>query len=255
MNKKPKYLIFGADSILARTFINVYRNETISYDRNSCDITNPHEIYKVLIPFSGKYVINCAAITDIELCEKNPAKAFNVNGLAPSYILEACQKYNKKLIHISTDYAFKPRNIYGWSKLFGEKLLGDKSLIIRTNFYSKKTYIVNNLLQGKKTNTYINMFINPVSINRVAFEIFNNKDKSGIINVFSKKKISWYKFAKLFCDVFLIDKKRVLKTKYKNHLNKARRPLSSVIDSDINVDITHDLIQFKSFINNYGNKR
>lgn len=254
MNKKPKYLIFGADSLLARTFIKLYGDETLPYDRKSCDITNPTQVKNALKSFPGKYVINCAAVTDVEKCEKNPVKAFSINGLSISYISKICQKYNKKLIHVSTDYAVNPKNIYGWSKSFGEKLIDNKSLIIRTNFYSKKAYIVDSLLRRKQANAYINMFINPISINRVALEIFNNKDKSGIINVFSKEKISWYKFAELFCDIFLIDKKYITKVKYKNQLSKAIRPLSSVIDSDINVDINHDLIQFKAFIKGYDNK-
>lgn len=97
------------------------------------------------------YCINCAAYTAVDKAESEKEKAFLINGVAVGHLADVCLKYQCRLIHISTDYVFDgkghtpwkeddpvaPVNVYGQSKLQGEKLalqMNRDVLIIRTSW-------------------------------------------------------------------------------------------------------------------------
>jgi dTDP-4-dehydrorhamnose reductase len=79
-------------------------------------------------------VLNCAAFTAVDACEKDADRADRVNHLAAGEIARLCQSFNAILIHLSTDYVFgdgveapltedapcDPLNVYGKSKVAGE---------------------------------------------------------------------------------------------------------------------------------------
>ena len=80
-------------------------------------------------------MINCAAWTDVDGCEKNPELAKKLNTDLPQHLSELIENIDSHLIQISTDFVFdgqtdKPYNeehlpnpisIYGQTKLEGEK--------------------------------------------------------------------------------------------------------------------------------------
>jgi len=80
------------------------------------------------------WVVNCAAHTNVDACERQPEEARLANTVAPRRIAEICAKKRARLIHISTDYVFDGRNrepydeeaapsplsVYGRSKADGE---------------------------------------------------------------------------------------------------------------------------------------
>jgi len=95
------------------------------------------------------HVINAAALTDVDACEKDPAAANTINARAVGLIAEACGRGNIRLVHISTDHFFTGDgdrkhdenatvqlvNEYARSKYAGERLalaLPD-ALAVRTN--------------------------------------------------------------------------------------------------------------------------
>jgi dTDP-4-dehydrorhamnose reductase len=96
-------------------------------------------------------VINCAAYTDVDGCERDTARAMAVNAEGPAFLAEACVASGVLLVHFSTDFVFDGRNscpykpddaanpisIYGRSKRQGElavRKIGGRSLIIRTSW-------------------------------------------------------------------------------------------------------------------------
>ena len=101
--------------------------------------------------YHPKYCINCAAYTAVDRAEQEKDKAFQVNGEAVGVLAAVCKEQHCKLIHISTDYVFdgsatvpykedsptNPQNVYGYSKLEGEKQalqFNPDSIIIRTSW-------------------------------------------------------------------------------------------------------------------------
>ncbi len=244
-----KFLILGGNSRLANCFSSLYPDITEKVTKADCDITNKKAVDNTLKTSKASYILNCAALTDIKQCEKNPVKCFEVNAIAVDYLEKGCKKYNKKLIHLSSDYALYPLNIYGLSKLIGEKILDEKdSLIIRTSFYSKNTYLVKSLLNKKKVNAYPNMYFNPLSINRLVKEIYKNRNKKGLLNIFTSKRISKYSFALNICRVFGINAAKVKAVEFKNKPGFVQRPLNSYVKSNFNILLRDDLIGFYSFV-------
>lgn len=110
--------------------------EMYAFDKD-LDITNFEELSKKFEKISPNFVINCAAYTDVDGCESNKEVAFKTNGESLVEIAKACKKYGSILIHFSTDYVFdgkkedgycesdspNPINVYGESKMLGEKMI------------------------------------------------------------------------------------------------------------------------------------
>ncbi len=125
-----------------------YRVE--SFDRSNAIITDASNVEHVLAGFDPDIVINAAAYNQVDVAEKEPAAAFEVNGLAVRNLAVACRQIDALLVHFSTDYVFDgmagrayreddephPLGAYAVSKLAGElyaRAYLDRPLIIRTS--------------------------------------------------------------------------------------------------------------------------
>ena len=79
-------------------------------------------------------VFNCAAFHNVDLCEREEDRSFEVNARAVKRLAERCAERGAKLVHMSTNYVFdgtapepyreddrpNPRSVYAISKLAGE---------------------------------------------------------------------------------------------------------------------------------------
>lgn len=69
-------------------------------------------------------VINCAAMKHVDVCEYNPIEAVNTNIDGAKNIIQAAIEQNVfRVMHISTDKAVYPVNLYGATKTVAEKLM------------------------------------------------------------------------------------------------------------------------------------
>lgn len=238
-------LILGGNSNLASVFKTIYPKEVIVLDKKKCDITNKKQLENIVKKTSCKFIINCAAVTDMNYCQENPLICLNTNAIAVNHLNLLCNKYKKKLIHFSSDYALNPINLYGLSKSLSEGFVSKNNLVIRTNFYSEKAFIPKTLMNKDKASYYENVYSNPISIIKVVSETYKNRNKRGLINIFSNECVSYYKFALLYAEVFGI-KKHIGKSRYK--AEESLLALKSCIKTDINVDIKKDLKEYKKFL-------
>jgi dTDP-4-dehydrorhamnose reductase len=118
-------------------------------DRSSVDITDAARVERALAQFDPAIVLNAAAYNQVDVAEKEPVAAFQVNALAVRNLAMACRQTGATLVHFSTDYVFDglagrayreeddphPLGAYGVSKLAGElyaRAYLDRALIIRT---------------------------------------------------------------------------------------------------------------------------
>lgn len=116
-----------------------------------CDITDRDRTIETVESVSPDIVIHTAAYTDVDGCERNPKKTHTVNAEGTKTIALACQDCGAFLYYISTDFVFdgekkaaytevdcpNPINIYGKSKLEGEKYIQSilrKFIIIRSSW-------------------------------------------------------------------------------------------------------------------------
>ena len=134
-----KVLIFGGTGLLGSDIIRACIKDYDITGLNSKDInvTDMEAVYKKVKEVKPDCVINSAAITDVDKCEKNADMAYTVNALGPKNIAIACRDTGAKMMQISTDYVFdgtknepyiefdktNPVNTYGKTKLAGEEMV------------------------------------------------------------------------------------------------------------------------------------
>lgn len=115
------------------------------------DITNREAVFDCLRRRRPDLVINAAAYTNVDGCERQVETAMAVNAAGPRHLAEACAEFGGFLAHFSTDFVFDglslrpyqpddaaaPLSVYGQSKWEGEESIrrsGARHLIVRTSW-------------------------------------------------------------------------------------------------------------------------
>jgi dTDP-4-dehydrorhamnose reductase len=207
--------------------------------------------------YNPNVVINCVALTDVNMCEKNFQKSLISNKHSAENLVKSLKKINKKihLIYISTDQVYNNKrkdksnkeqevnltNNYSKTKYMAERVTKNYKYhtIIRTNFfgkgkYSKKKsysdYILKLLKKDKKVLVPNNIIFSPISINILVNIIKKiiSKKILGTFNVGSNEKITKHQF------VLKLVKSKKLKLKniidFKSIYKKNKRPLNTSMD-------------------------
>lgn len=148
------WLVLGAKGQLGHALGRALAGEAVVACGREVDVTQPAALAKALAGATGvppDVVVNAAAFTHVDRCEREPEEAMRVNGLAPGLLATACARVGAKLVHVSTDYVFDgegdrpyreddatgPRSVYGRTKLAGEEAVraaAPDSLIVRTSW-------------------------------------------------------------------------------------------------------------------------
>jgi len=149
-----KILVTGSRGMLAQDLVPLLKesHEVMSFSRQEMDITRKDIVMKKIKHSVPDLVINCAAYRDVDKAE-TPGERENVfmaNSVGVQNLAIACADEQIPLCHISTDYVFdgkknrpytpfdstNPLNVYGESKLAGEKYIQwilDRFYIVRTS--------------------------------------------------------------------------------------------------------------------------
>src|SRR5438309_174682 len=132
-----RIIILGAGGRLGAALAREYREkfDVVGFNHARLDLTKLEQIRDKLSPLEFDLLLNCAALTNVDLCESQREQAFAINAEAPKVLAEICSNKKAKLIHFSTDYVFdgekwepyteadvaKPISVYGESKRAGEE--------------------------------------------------------------------------------------------------------------------------------------
>jgi dTDP-4-dehydrorhamnose reductase len=109
----------------------------IALDYEELNLDDFEAVRKTIRSISPQLIVNASAYTAVDKAESEPEKAFAINETIPSIIAKEAQGLKAAFIHYSTDYVFdgtkgdtyleedmpNPLNIYGKSKLAGEKAI------------------------------------------------------------------------------------------------------------------------------------
>lgn len=146
--------------------LNPLEIEALNTDKNELDITETDEVLRFGEIHRPDVIINCAGLTDMDLCEKEPEEAFRVNALGARNLSIVARKTGAKIVQLSTDDVFdglakkpytefddtNPTTVYGRSKRAGENYVKEfthKHFIIRSNWvYGKGNNFVNRILEA-----------------------------------------------------------------------------------------------------------
>ena len=126
--------------------------ELIALDRsNGGDLSQLQDLAQTIRQLRPQFIVNAAAYTAVDKAESEPEQARLINALAPEVLAKEAQALGAWLVHYSTDYVFDgsgsrpwletdataPLNVYGQSKLEGERLIQahcTRHLIFRTSW-------------------------------------------------------------------------------------------------------------------------
>ena len=224
-------LVFGKKGQLASTLRDFEKNKDnlfkyIFLGRDEIDFRDLSNIEDYFKKYNPEIVINAVGYTAVNLAESNPFDAYKINATSLTEISIYCKKYNSILIHISTDYVFdgskdvpykefdetNPLNVYGKSKLLGEKLIQkftDKYVIIRVSWvYSHYgNNFLNTILEKSKSEEELNIVDDQIggptstvqiarALEIICKQILDHEKPFGIYHLSGEPYISWYKFAK-----------------------------------------------------------
>lgn len=221
-----KIIVTGANGQLGseiRLLAKHYLNFDFDFvDRDDFSLEDDNSIIAYFDKSQPDFCINCAAYTAVDKAESEEEIADLVNHKAVAVIAAWCAKNDCKLIHISTDYVFdgnsplplsedqvtQPQNIYGATKLAGEKacIANDPdSIIIRTAWvYSEfGANFVKTMLRLMKEREVIGVVNDQVGsptyaadLAKVILAIIADVDwKHGIYHYSNEGEISWFDFA------------------------------------------------------------
>ena len=148
-----KILLTGKTGQIGEELNNIIGDlgDLITVDKEQLDLSKPNSIEPVILDIKPDIIINPAAYTAVDKAEEEPDLAMTVNALAPGLLAKAARKVGAGLIHYSTDFVFdgcseipykeedppNPLNVYGKTKLAGEKAIAEVGvpfLIIRTSW-------------------------------------------------------------------------------------------------------------------------
>lgn len=268
-----KILITGANGQLGNSIKRLeseYKDDCFVFtDVEDLDITDEEAIDTCLKNEKFDFLINTAAYTAVDNAENDYDKAFLLNATAPYLIAKYCKKYKTRFIHISTDYVFdgkssipyapnmkpNPKNVYGITKLQGEKKVlrvYKDAKIIRTSWlYSEygKNFVKTMMGLGK-TKSNINVVYDQIGTPTYALDlahcIMKMVHHMPIENIFhysNEGVCSWYDFALKIIQMSG-SKCKVIPIATKDYPTLAKRPPFSVLDKNavkinLRIDIPH----------------
>jgi len=265
-----KFLITGASGLLGSKLVAtalasghevhsvVHEHSTKGAHVHMLNITDQAAVEKNIADASPEVVIHAASITDVDLCERNPELAYNVNAAATAFLADACRTQGNFLIYVSTDYVFdgergnygehdqaNPVNVYGKSKLLGEEEVRQKAgkfCIARASVvfgWGRKyrpnfaTWVYEKLRVGEKINVVTDQYATPTlssDLARMLVEVAERR-MNGIYHLSGSTRINRYEFAVLLARKFSLNEKLLTPVKAEALRWIAKRPF----DSSLNV--------------------
>jgi len=147
-----RLLVFGAGGQLGQALVHTLEasHEVTGFTRAQVDVCDRSQVHSAVARLHPDVVINAAAMTDVDGCERDPGQAYRVNALAVRWMVEAADDIHATLAHVSTDFIFSgeertgytewdlpgPIQTYGASKLAGETeaATARRHLVIRTSW-------------------------------------------------------------------------------------------------------------------------
>lgn len=230
-----KILIFGSSGFLGKYMLDTLKKENKFKIYNNgirekkTNLTNKIFFKNIIYKIRPDIIINCAAISNVDICEKNPKLSKKINLDLVKNIVNLKKKLKFYFIHFSTDQiynpkkniknkenkSYKPLNIYSKHKIYSESLcIKNSSLVFRINLIgkslSKKNSFTDIIFKKLKNKEKILGFsdsvyspLNVLTLSNIIKKILKAKKYkiTGLFNLGSVGKISKYnliiKFSKI----------------------------------------------------------
>jgi len=225
-----KIVVIGASGQLGADVVNAFRNEgdeVYPLSHSDVELSDGDSVANGLKALKPDLIVNTAAMHHVENCEREPQKAFAVNGIGAKNLALVARELGATLMHVSTDYVFdgvkhspyeetdapRPLNVYGNTKLSGEyfvRSIAPKHFVLRTSaIYGKSPCrakgglnFVELMLKLAKERDELrvvdNEVVSPTSTVEIARQMvaLSWSDKYGLYHATAEGSCSWYAFAR-----------------------------------------------------------
>src|SRR5438093_5506807 len=139
--------IIGAGGMLGHDLVETAFDAVFlsPFKRTELDITDTRALAAAVARVRPDVVLNAAAYTGVDAAESEPEAAFRVNTEAVGELGRIAARAGARVVHFSSDHVFdgtasapyreesltSPLNVYGTSKLAGEKALCGRDAAVR----------------------------------------------------------------------------------------------------------------------------
>ena len=199
------------------------------------DLADREQASRVIEAFAPDWVVHCAAASEVDRCELDPAWAWRLNLEMAKNVAEAAHQVGARLAHVSTDAVFdgevgdyresdEPRPImtYGVSKLAGEQAVAQahpEALILRINLFgwgpgpkrSLAEWFLDRLETGDSCPGFTDVYFSPLVAQQLARAILDllAAGASGLFHLPGRTCLSKYEFGVQLAQQFELDPARI----------------------------------------------
>ncbi len=258
-----KVLVTGGSGFMGRNFceyfkdrfeiVALYNSSNIAISGVKCiqtDITDFSKLESVVLAEKPDIVLHTAADSNPNSCEVNKAESWLLNVEATRQLALLSEKYNCKLIFISTDLIFDGNNApysenseavpiceYGKQKLDAEnfiKQISDTALICRIPLMFGKQFdnakcFIHPMIESLKNSSNLYLFEdeirNPIEVLSLLKFIFKIQSSTvGVIHIAGEKSYSRFEIGKILALAMKIENPSLIKTKQFDVKMAASRP-------------------------------
>lgn len=256
--------VIGANGQLGEDVIAAFAqkgDEVHSLTHADIELSNCESVRFAMAKVQPHIVVNAAAMHHVENCEREPEKAFAVNGMGARNLAQAAHEIGAAVMHVSTDYVFdgakgepyeetdapRPLNVYGNTKLSGEyfvRATTDKHFVLRTSaIYGKHPCrakgglnfieLMLKLARERGTVRVVDSeFVSPTSTEEIARQILvlSRTNCYGLYHATAEGSCSWYEFAREIFELAKLNVKLDVASP-DEFPTKAPRPFYSVLEN------------------------
>lgn len=229
---------------------------TLSPNRSELNLCSEDNIRNYILNSNCEAIVHCAAYTQVDKAEDEKDLCIKINATATKHIAKCAKILDIPMIYISTDYVFdgtkdgkytendetNPINIYGESKLAGEKYVQeilDKYYIVRTSwvFNINGKNFIETMLRLSKANNQLSIVNDQIGsptytkdLSRLLVDMLETS-KYGLYHATNEGYCSWYEFADTIFKLanINIDIKAINSNEY---ASRAKRPMNSKLSKD-----------------------
>ncbi len=230
-------------------------------DRSALDFADLDAIRERVGERQFDVAVNCAALTDVDRCEREPGLAQRVNGEAVGVLAAVCASKRAALVHISTDYVFDghkrepyreedpphPISEYGRSKLVGEQAVlsaSPRNSVVRVSwvFGPDRPSFVDGILKRAREGEELSAVSDKQAVPTYtvdaarALEAWIKVGGEGVVHLCNRGGCSWWEYGKFALECAqaagMTLKQREVRPIQMSDLRAfvAKRPVYSVMD-------------------------
>jgi len=272
-----RILVTGASGLLGlnlaleasqqhEVFGSVNRNviKTTNFTVLQSDLTAPGTLERLFTESRPDWVINCAALANLEACEADPVLAGQLNSDLPEKLADYVARGGARLVHVSTDAVFdgkrggyseedkpNPLSLYAKTKFDGEQAVlaaNPEVIVARVNLFgwslsgkrSLAEWFFNNLSENNRIMGFTDVYFCPLlatDLAKIMLQMLEN-GLHGLYHVVSSECTSKYDFGVRLARLFDFDYKLIKPTSIsQSGLVAARAPKLCLISDKLTRDL------------------